>query len=91
VPSWAKDSKNSSHLINARMETIQEKPSFRSALKHFRMTQSEGTLTLVANNQNGSEPAIAPAISQPVNNTPTIRKAVICDKNNNCKTTYSDR
>lgn len=36
VPSWAKDKKNSSHLINARMETLQEKPSFRSAFKHRR-------------------------------------------------------
>jgi len=36
VPSWSKDSKNSSHLINARMETIREKPSFRSAFKHRR-------------------------------------------------------
>ncbi len=36
VPSWAKDNKNSSHLINARMETIREKPSFRSAFKHRR-------------------------------------------------------
>lgn len=36
VPSWAKDSKNSSHLINARMETVREKPSFRSAFNHRR-------------------------------------------------------
>ena len=36
VPSWAKDSKNSSHLINARSETLREKPSFRSAFKHRR-------------------------------------------------------
>lgn len=36
VPSWSKDSKNSAHLINARMETIREKPSFRSAFKHRR-------------------------------------------------------
>lgn len=36
VPSWARDSKNSSHLINARMETVREKPSFRSAFKHRR-------------------------------------------------------
>ncbi|OAI03586.1 hypothetical protein A1353_00330 [Methylomonas methanica] len=36
VPSWSKDSKNSSHLINARMETVREKPSFRSAFKHRR-------------------------------------------------------
>lgn len=31
VPSWSKDSKNSHHLINARAETIREKPSFRAA------------------------------------------------------------
>lgn len=36
VPAWAKDSKNSSHLINARSETIREKPSFRSAFNHRR-------------------------------------------------------
>ncbi len=31
VPSWAKDTKNSHHLINARAETVREKPSFRAA------------------------------------------------------------
>ncbi len=31
VPSWAKDTKNSPHLINARAETLREKPSFRVA------------------------------------------------------------
>ncbi|MGD0961370.1 MAG: SOS response-associated peptidase [Methylomonas sp.] len=31
VPSWAKDDKNSQHLMNARAETIREKPSFRAA------------------------------------------------------------
>ena len=31
VPSWAKDDKNSHHLINARGETVREKPSFRAA------------------------------------------------------------
>lgn len=31
VPSWSKDPKNSHHLINARVETIREKPSFRTA------------------------------------------------------------
>jgi putative SOS response-associated peptidase YedK len=36
VPSWSKDRKNSSHLINARSETVREKPSFRSAFKHRR-------------------------------------------------------
>ncbi len=31
VPSWSKDSKHSHHLINARAETVNEKPSFRAA------------------------------------------------------------
>lgn len=31
VPSWSKDNKNSHHLINARAETVREKPSFRAA------------------------------------------------------------
>jgi len=36
VPSWAKDTKTSHHLINARAETVREKPSFRAAFKHRR-------------------------------------------------------
>ncbi len=36
IPSWAKDSKTQSLLINARAETIQEKPSFRSSFKSRR-------------------------------------------------------
>ncbi len=36
VPSWAKDDKNSHHLINARAETVREKPSFRSAFQKRR-------------------------------------------------------
>ena len=36
VPSWAKDSKIGSRLINARAETVAEKPSFRSALRRRR-------------------------------------------------------
>lgn len=31
VPSWSKDTKNSLRLINARVETIRQKPSFRAA------------------------------------------------------------
>lgn len=31
IPSWAKDAKMASKLINARAETVAEKPSFRSA------------------------------------------------------------
>ena len=36
IPSWAKDPKIGSKLINARAETIFEKPSFRSAAKDRR-------------------------------------------------------
>jgi putative SOS response-associated peptidase YedK len=36
IPSWAKDPTIGSRLINARAETISEKPSFRSAYKYHR-------------------------------------------------------
>lgn len=36
IPSWAKDPKIGSRMINARSETLSEKPSFRSAYKHRR-------------------------------------------------------
>src|SRR5262249_8129107 len=36
VPSWAKDEKIGYSLINARSETVAEKPSFRSAFKQRR-------------------------------------------------------
>ncbi|MFD1778274.1 SOS response-associated peptidase [Fredinandcohnia salidurans] len=36
VPSWAKDEKIGYKMINARAETLAEKPSFRHAFKHRR-------------------------------------------------------
>ncbi len=36
VPSWAKDAKIGNSLVNARAETVAEKPSFRSAFKRRR-------------------------------------------------------
>lgn len=36
VPSWAKDLAMGARLINARAETVAEKPSFRSAFRHRR-------------------------------------------------------
>ena len=36
VPAWAKDMKMGSSLINARADTVAEKPSFRSAFKRRR-------------------------------------------------------
>lgn len=37
VPSWAKDVKIGSRMINARAETVHEKPSFRRAFRSRRM------------------------------------------------------
>ncbi len=36
IPSWAKDESIGSKMINARAETLAEKPSFRDAFKHKR-------------------------------------------------------
>ncbi|MBI3972324.1 MAG: SOS response-associated peptidase [Chloroflexi bacterium] len=36
IPSWAKDPKIGSRMINARAETLAEKPAFRNALKRRR-------------------------------------------------------
>jgi len=36
IPHWAKEASIGNHMINARSETVDEKPSFRSALKHRR-------------------------------------------------------
>jgi putative SOS response-associated peptidase YedK len=36
IPSWSKDSKGAAKLINARAETVAEKPSFRSAFARRR-------------------------------------------------------
>jgi putative SOS response-associated peptidase YedK len=36
IPSWAKDTSMGAKLINARAETVAEKPAFRSAFKHRR-------------------------------------------------------
>jgi len=36
IPSWSKDRSIASHLINARAETLTEKPSFKQAYRHRR-------------------------------------------------------
>lgn len=36
IPSWAKDTSIGSRMINARAETVAEKPAFRAAFKHRR-------------------------------------------------------
>jgi putative SOS response-associated peptidase YedK len=43
IPSWAKDAKIAHKLINARSETVSERPSFRSAFRHRRcLVPSDG-------------------------------------------------
>ena len=36
IPSWSKDTSAASHMINARSETVAEKPAFRHAIKFKR-------------------------------------------------------
>lgn len=36
IPSWSKDPKGGARMINARAETVAEKPAFRAALKYRR-------------------------------------------------------
>lgn len=36
IPSWSKDASGASHTINARVETVGDKPSFRSAFRSRR-------------------------------------------------------
>ncbi|MDP6709557.1 MAG: SOS response-associated peptidase, partial [Alphaproteobacteria bacterium] len=36
IPSWAKEAAIGNRMINARAETVAEKPSFRSAYRHRR-------------------------------------------------------
>ncbi len=42
IPSWAKDTKIGNQCINAKAETVAEKPSFRSAFKKRRCRRGSG-------------------------------------------------
>ena len=44
VPFWAKDVKVGYKMINARAETVAEKPAFRDALKRFRAARTQSVL-----------------------------------------------
>ncbi|TAM65364.1 MAG: SOS response-associated peptidase [Microbacteriaceae bacterium] len=67
VPSWAKDPTGNARMINARIETVAEKPAFRVALRRRRATivadayyewqrNSDGTKTPMRIYQRSDEP-----------------------------------
>jgi len=56
IPSWAKDEKMGARMINARGETVAEKPSFRSAVKTRRcLIPADGFYEWVRT-QDGKQP-----------------------------------
>ena len=56
IPSWSKSSESSRHLINARAETIAEKPAFRHAYRHKRcLIPADGFYEWVVTD-NGKQP-----------------------------------
>ena len=68
VPVWAKDRSRASSLINARSETIAEKPSFRGLLKRHRVVVP---LTGYYEWKSVEVPGEAKAFKQPYYFTPT--------------------
>lgn len=63
VPSWAKDLKIGSRLINARSETVHEKPAFRAAFKRRRcLIPADGWLEW-RNEETGKQPYFITAAS----------------------------
>lgn len=62
VPSWAKDTKTGARLINARVETVHEKPAYRRAfLKRRCLLPADGFYEW----QPGKDPAAGKARKQP--------------------------
>lgn len=57
IPSWAKDPKIGARLINARAETVTEKPSFRAAFKRRRcLVVADGFYEWRRSKQGGKQP-----------------------------------
>ena len=48
IPSWAKDASRQSNAINARVESIAEKPTFKSAFKSRRCLIPATSLVIIA-------------------------------------------
>ena len=58
VPSWSKDKTKASGLINARCETLQEKPSFKNLLsKHRCVIPMQGFYEWSVINNQGAKPS----------------------------------
>ncbi len=56
IPSWSKDAGISSHLINARAETVADKPAFRNAFRHKRcLIPTDGFYEWIAT-ESGKQP-----------------------------------
>lgn len=65
IPSWAKDIKIGSRMINARSETVTEKPSFRTAFKRRRCLIPADGFYEWQKQANGKQPMfIRPAESE---------------------------
>ena len=56
IPSWAKDMAMGARMINARAETVAEKPSFRSALKSRRCLIAADGFYEWRKEENGKQP-----------------------------------
>ena len=57
VPRWAKDPSIGGKMINARSETVAEKPSFRTAYKHHRCLHSGRWFLRMDANAGGTQAA----------------------------------
>ncbi|GJL77733.1 MAG: DUF159 family protein [Nitrospinaceae bacterium] len=56
IPSWAKDDKMASRLINARAETVHEKPSFKESFKTKRCLVPADGFIEWKKNESGKQP-----------------------------------
>jgi putative SOS response-associated peptidase YedK len=66
VPSWAKDPSIGSRLINARVETVHEKPSFRRAFARRRcLLPADGYFEWYTARANGGKPSKQPFFIRP--------------------------
>lgn len=67
VPSWAKDSTIGNRLINARLETVSQKPSFRSSFKKHRcLVAADGFYEWQAQSSGPKQPFYFQPAEQPL-------------------------